>query len=294
MNTLSVGRAWTLVVVLILWAAPARAQFDLAGEWAPLVMEDWEHRWPGATLGDYTGIPLNEAARQKAETWDASVLSQQERQTQPHPAQYSFRGPGPNLHIEKVLEPDTGRLLGYTTSGAYGSADRTFWLDGRVHPSKNAQHTWGGFSTGQWVDNMLVVTTTHMKMGVVQRNGVPSSPYATMTEYWFRHGESMTMVSYLDDPVYLDEPMVRSQTWVWNPPQNVGPARVFEAVEEVDRPLGWVPHWQLGTTHPDLANELGVPIGVVRGGKETLYPEFRVTLQQLIEEAARVSRRGGR
>lgn len=286
----------TALLVLACLARPAWAQFDLAGEWAPLVMEDWNHRWPGATLGDYTGIPLNEAARQKAESWDASILSQQERQTQPHPAQYSFRGPGPNLRIEKILEPVTDRLIGFRTSGAYGSADRTFWLDGRPHPSKNAQHTWSGFSTGKWVDNMLVVTTTHMKMGVVQRNGVPASPYATMTEYWFRHGEMMTMVSYLEDPVYLDEPMVRSQTWVWNPPQVVQAPRIFEAVEEVDMPLGWVPHWELGTKHPDLAKEIGVPADAVQGGRETLYPEYRIKLQQMLEKqpAARESQQGAR
>ena len=286
----------TALLVLASLARPAWAQFDLAGEWAPLVMEDWNHRWPGATLGDYTGIPLNEAARQKAESWDASILSQQERQTQPHPAQYSVRGPGPNLRIEKILEPVTDRLIGYRTSGAYGSADRTFWLDGRSHPSKNAQHTWSGFSTGTWVDNMLVVTTTHMKMGVVQRNGVPASPYATMTEYWFRHGEMMTMVSYLEDPVYLDEPMVRSQTWVWNPPQVVQAPRIFEAVEEVDMPLGWVPHWELGIRHPDLAKELGVPIDAVQGGRETLYPEYRLKLQQMLDTqpAARESQQGAR
>jgi hypothetical protein len=275
-------------------AAPARAQFDMAGEWAPIILEDWFHRVPGATLGDYTGMPINAAARQKAEAWDASILSQQERQSQAHPAQYSFRGPGPNLRIEKILEPVTDKLIGYKTSGTFGRADRTIWLDDRPHPSENAQHLWNGFSTGKWVDNMLVVTTTHMKMGVIQRNGTPASPYAKMTEYFFRHGEMMTMMSFVEDPIYLDEPMVRSQTWLWNPPQVVGPAGPFESIEEVDMPLGWVPHWELGTRHPDLANELGVPIEAIQGGKETLYPEFRLKLQQMIKDAAaaRATRQG--
>ena len=48
---------------------------------------------PGAELGDYTGHPINAAARQKAESWDASILSQPEQQAKPHPAQYSMRGP---------------------------------------------------------------------------------------------------------------------------------------------------------------------------------------------------------
>ena len=290
---------WSVIAVFvglfsICSAAPARAQFDLAGEWAPIILEDWFHRVPGATLGDYTGMPINAAARQKAEAWDASILSQQERQAQAHPAQYSFRGPGPNLRIEKILEPVTDKLIGYKTSGTFGRADRTIWLDDRPHPSENAQHLWNGFSTGKWVDNMLVVTTTHMKMGVIQRNGTPASPYAKMTEYFFRHGEMVTMMSFVEDPIYLDEPMVRSQTWLWNPPQVVGPPGPFESIEEVDMPLGWVPHWELGTRHPDLANELGVPIEAIQGGKETLYPEFRLKLQQMIKDAAaaRATRQG--
>jgi hypothetical protein len=287
------GRIAGLAALIFLVASPARAQFDMAGEWAPIILEDWFHRVPGATLGDYTGMPINAAARQKAEAWDASILSQQERQAQAHPAQYSFRGPGPNLRIEKILEPVTDRLIGYRTSGTFGRADRTIWLDDRPHPSDNAQHTWNGFSTGKWVDNTLVVTTTHMKMGVIQRNGTPASPYAKMTEYWFRHGEMMTMMSFVEDPIYLDEPMVRSQTWLWNPPQTVGPAGVFESIEEVDLPLGWVPHWELGTRHPDLANELGVPIEVIQGGKETLYPEFRLKIQQMIKDAAARGARPG-
>jgi hypothetical protein len=281
------------LAVLFALATPASAQFDMAGEWAPLVQEDWIHRWPGATLGDYTGIPLNAAARQKAETWDASILSQQERQAQPHPVQYSFRGPGPVLRIEKILDPGTGRLVGYRTTGAYGGADRTFWLDGRAHPSENAQHTWSGFSTGRWVNEMLVVTTTHMKMGVVQRNGVPASPYSTMTEYWFRNGDMLTMVSYLEDPIYLEEPMVRSQTWVMNPNGQAAVPQVFQSVEELDVPLGWVPHWPMGTRHADLAEQLGVPIEAIQGGRETLYPEFRLKLREMIRNRSGASTNGG-
>ena len=108
------------VVAMLCGTTPVSAQVDLAGEWAPMVLEDWFHRVPGATLGDYTGIPINQAARQKAEAWDASVLSQPERQAQPHPAQYSFRGPGPRLRIEQILEPVTDRVIGYKTSGTFG------------------------------------------------------------------------------------------------------------------------------------------------------------------------------
>lgn len=273
------------VVVLLALARPAWAQFDISGEWAPLLHEDWFDRIPGPTLGDYTGIPINEAGRQKAETWDAQILTQQERQAQPHPAQYSFRGPGPRLRIEPLLDPVTQKLIGFRTSGTYGRADRTIWLDGRKHPSaRHALHTWNGFSTGKWVDNMLVVTTTHMKYGVYQRNGVPASPYGVMTEYYFRNGEYLTMVSYIEDPIYLEEPMVRSQTWVLNPPQEVGAPGAFEPVEESNFPLGWVPHWPLGTKHPDRAEELGISIEGTSGGSVTLYPEYRRELKRMRAE----------
>ena len=278
------GVAALSVVAMLCGTTPVSAQVDLAGEWAPMVLEDWFHRVPGATLGDYTGIPINQAARQKAEAWDASVLSQPERQAQPHPAQYSFRGPGPRLRIEQILEPVTDRVIGYKTSGTFGRADRTIWLDGRPHPSENALHVWNGFSTGEWADNVLVVTTTHMKYGVYQRNGTPASPYAKMTEYWFRNATYLTMVSYIEDEIYLEEPFVRSQTWVWNGPQTVGPAGAFESVEEVNMGPGWVPHWPLGTRHPDLADQLGIAVEGTGGGSETIYPEYRLKLKQMRDE----------
>ncbi len=259
--------------------------FDLAGMWAALVLEDWYDRVPGGGLGDYIGIPINEAGRQKAQTWDASILSQPERQGQPHPAQYSFRGPRPDLRFEQILEPITDRLIGYRTNGTFGRADRTIWLDGRPHPDETyGLHTWDGFSTGEWVNGVLIVTTTHMKYGVYQRNGVPASPYATMVEYFFRHDNYLTMLSHIEDPVYLEEPFVRSQTWVWNPPQNVGQRRAMEAVEEVDMGRGWVPHWPLGTVHPELAERLGVALEATVGGSITLYPEYRETLRQMRQE----------
>jgi hypothetical protein len=248
----------------------ANEGFDISGMWAALVLEDWYDRLPGAGLGEYTGIPINDAARQKAETWDASILSQPERQSQPHPAQYSFRGPRPNLSIDRITEPVTGKLIGYRTNGTYGRADRTIWLDGRAHPSER--------------DGMLIVTTTHMKYGVYQRNGVPASPYAVMTEFWFRNGEYLTMVSHIEDPIYLEEPFVRSQTWVWNPPQTVGQREAFEPVEEVAMDPGWVPHWPLGTRHTEMADRLGIAVEATVGGSITIYPEYRETIRQMREE----------
>ena len=129
---------------------------DLAGEWlAHARQEDEIHRIPGAELGDYAGFPLNDAGKLKAETWDASILSQPEQQARPHPAQYSMRGPGPNFRMLQVVDPSTSRLVAYRITNLFGNADRTIWMDGRPHPSPNAEHTWDGFSTGEWVRGAL-------------------------------------------------------------------------------------------------------------------------------------------
>ena len=56
----------TFALAVVLVAVPAFAQVDLSGEWGARVHEDQPHRAPGAELGDYTGLPINAAVRQKA------------------------------------------------------------------------------------------------------------------------------------------------------------------------------------------------------------------------------------
>jgi hypothetical protein len=260
---------------------------DISGEWAVVSNEDQPHRAPGPELGDYTGLPLNDADRQKADAWDASILSQPERQAQPHPVQYLMRGPGPALRIQKVLDPVTAELVAYTIAGGFGRADRVVWMDGRPHPSDYSEHTWDGFSTGEWVNGQLVVTTTHMKMGVIQRNGSATSPYGKMVEHYFRHGDYMTMAWTIDDPIYLEEPMMRSHTWRLNPNAFMTFGNGFESVDELgDRPLGWVPSYPLGATHPEFAQHNGLPFGATRGGKESLYPEYQLKIQEMLKADA--------
>jgi hypothetical protein len=267
-------------------AVPAAAQIDIAGEWAARVHEDQPHRGPGADLGDYSGLPINEAARQKARSWDASILSLAEEVAKPHAPQYFMRGPGPNMRVTKITDPVTQTLLAYTIEGVFGRDDRVIWMDGRPHPSEYAEHTWDGFSTGKVVGNQLVVTTTHMKYGVIQRNGVPASPKSVMTEHFIRHGSYLTLVSIIDDPVYLEEPFIRTSQWVLS--SNITPDQrfVFEPVDEVaGHDLGYVPHYPLGTTHSEFVQKLGIPPAAANGGRETLYPEYEDTLKKLIGDA---------
>jgi cyclase len=271
--------------LLALLPASAMAQIDLAGEWgARATHEDQVHRIPGAELGDYAGFPLNEAGRLKAETWDASILSQPEQQARPHPAQYSMRGPGPNFRMTRVFDALTNQTTAYTITGLFGNADRTIWMDGRRHPSIHAEHTWDGFSTGEWVGDVLKVTTTHMKAAFINRNGLPSSVKATMTEYFFRHDRHLLLVTMIDDPVYLDEPFIRTSNFVWAPANNIAPAIPFEIVDELGAmSQGWVPSYPMGTRHDEFAKRFGLPFEATRGGAETMYPEYAATIRRLRE-----------
>ena len=293
-------RLWSAHERLAQGPAPGgAARNDIAGDWlafdltagfANLTMvsaEDQPHRVPGPELGDYTGLPINAAARQKAEAWNATILSQPERQTQAHPVQYSMRGPGPNLRIMKVLDPITQQMVAYTIAGTYGRADRVIWMDGRLHPSDYAEHTWDGFSTGAWENGQLTVTTTHMKQGVVQRNGAPTSPYGVMSEHFFRHGlYSMSFVT-IDDPIFLEEPLVRTQTWSWAP--NTVTAWTYRSRRSTSSETsrsGGCPFWPLGVQHREFAEVNHIPFKATQGGKESLYPENQQKIAEFTSEEA--------
>ena len=267
-------------------ATPPVVRTDISGDWAVISNEDQPHRAPGPDLGDYTGLPLNDADRQKADAWDASVLASPERQTQAHPVQYLMRGPGPALRILRVLDPVTQELVAYTIAGGFGRADRIIWLDGRNHPSDYSEHTWDGYSTGEWdQDGHFNITTTHMKMGVIQRNGAAASPYGKMTEHFVRHGLYLMMFWSIDDPIYFEEPMVRSHNWTWNPGGNMGLGNPFEPVDELgDKPLGWVPFFALGTHQTEFGEVHHIPFKATQGGKESLYPEFKDKIAQYAAE----------
>jgi hypothetical protein len=285
-----------LLLLLIALAAsvPAFAQgqaggstCDMSGEWSARSREDYEDRaLLGTHLGDYTGFPINDAARQLARTWDASILSLTTQQALPHPPQYIMRGPGPNFRMTKFTNEE-GEVVGYKLVGVYGRNDRTIWTDGRSHPPDFAEYTWDGFSTAVCERGMLKVTTTHMKYGYHRRNGVPASVKSKLTEYFIRRdGVHLTHIQFTEDPVYLDEPLVRTTDFMLNPTQNVGPRGLgFEIVDEiVTWPKGYVPSFPLDTLPTEFADDLGLPFEATQGGKETIYPEYLIKLRKMMSE----------
>jgi hypothetical protein len=261
----------------------ARAQADLTGSWAPRYHEDFFERIPGPELANFLGLPVNEAARQWALSWDPSRLTLEEHQCQVHVAPYIYRGPL-QLRIWEEKDPKTQELLAIKNYISTYEQTRTIWMDGRPHPPEYAAHTWEGFSTGTWEGDMLTVTTTHIKQGWIRRNGLPESDRATLIEHFVRHGNYLTHISVVTDPVYLTEPLVRTQNFVLHerqlPPQAwVWPCEIV--VEIAGRPREAVPHFLPGQNPfvREFADRYGIPFEAAMGGAATMYPEYMLKLQ---------------
>jgi glyoxylase-like metal-dependent hydrolase (beta-lactamase superfamily II) len=261
----------------------AYSQILLDGEWSPQFHEDQPERIPGPDLGDYLGLPINDAARLRAESWNASRLTLTEEQCRVHVSPYIYRGPL-DLRIWQEKDPDTQQVIAIKNYISTWSQYRTIWMDGRPHPDAYAPHTWMGFSTGRWDGDILTVETTHLKTGWVRRNGVVMSDQATMTEHFIRHGDMLTHVMILHDPAYLTEPLIKSEDFLLN--LHAGNAswvyHCRSVVEITTRPKGEVPNYLPGENPfmQEFPKRFGVPENAALGGPETMYPEYRTSMKR--------------
>jgi len=64
-----------LIGLMMLLSLPVFAQIDPSGEWNPRFHEDNPERLAGPEIGDYLGLPINDAARLRGDSWDASILT---------------------------------------------------------------------------------------------------------------------------------------------------------------------------------------------------------------------------
>ena len=274
-SLLKLGGAGVLAgVMVVAGAAPTDAQVNIVGNWDPIFHEDQIERIPGPDSGDYAGLPITEAARQRADAWSSSILTLPEHQCKPHPSTYGWRGVG-NLRITPVLDDLSEQIVAYEAHIRWQEQRRTIWMDGRPHPPEYAPHTWQGFSTGEWIGDTLKITTTHLKAGWIRRNGLMLTDQAYMTEYITKHGNVMTHVYFIEDPPYLTEPLIKTNGFILRNDMEMDPYPC-SYVTEVPRAAGEVPHYLPGT-NPDgrnYADAWAIPFEAVRGGAETALPEF--------------------
>ena len=215
------------------------APVDLTGYWVSIVTEDWRYRMITPKKGDYPSIPLNAEGRRVADAWDPAKDEAAGDQCKAYGAGDVMRVPE-RLHI--TWEDD--RTFKVETDA--GRQTRLFHF-GRGQAAVG-EPTWQGDSVAQWLfagpqgrggvigqrggaarGGSLKVVTTHMRAGYLQKNGVPYSANAAVTEHFDRttepNGDSWLIVTTLiDDPQYLNGPFQRSTHFKkqadatgWNP-----------------------------------------------------------------------------
>ena len=290
---------------VLLFAQDTSGPPDIAAEWRLDNNERDTSSQP--PLGDYTGIAFNDAGRLRSETTPESIWSTPEYQCRPHSAPHQWRGLG-GARILKEQDPLSRDVSVYHVQ-FMRSLDRPIFMDGRPHPPAYAPHSWTGFSTGEWVGNTLKVTTTHLKDGYLRRGGPQTTDMYAMTEFITRHDDILTIVTVIDDPLYLDEPYIHSTTYTFDPTFRVTTESCSApAIGETggsDR--HFVPHFLPGSNTEALNEwitkggqitgqarnttvaEDWVPLAVARGGIKTLYPEFRSTISGTVVDAQKVA-----
>ena len=147
-----------------------------------------------------------------------------ERQCALWPPHYLVTGPF-GMKIWNETDPVNGTTLAWKIGAWEDRAETTIWMDGRPHPSENAVHERGGFTTGVWRGDTLTTFTTHIKAGNLRRNGAPNSDQEAMTTHYIRHGDLLTVVAMIEDPIYLTETEVISKNFQLDTANQIQPGR---------------------------------------------------------------------
>ena len=210
--------------------ARAAAPVDLTGFWVTVVTEDWRYRMVTPARGDHPSVPLNAAGNALANKWDPAKDEAAGEQCRAYGAAGVMRLPG-RIHI---TWQDDATLKVETEEGT-----QTRLLKFAATPAD--ADSWQGASAAQWevagggragrgggprpMGGNLKVVTTKMRPGYLQKNGVPYSANAVLTEYFNRtiepNGDSwLILTSIVEDPQFLTGPFIRSTHYKRLPDNN--------------------------------------------------------------------------
>lgn len=213
-------------------SARGSAPDDLTGYWVSVVTEDWRWRMVTPPKGDYSSVPLNDAGRAVADTWDPARDEAAGEACRAYGAPAVMRIPG----RVRIAWDDDNTLRVDTEAGAQTRLFRFGSTAAQGEP------TWQGHSAAAWEyaggrmrrgaaappGGSLKVVTRGLRPGYLRRNGVPYSANAVVTEYFNRtneeNGDSWLIVTTIvEDPQYLTARFVTSTHFkrldaaAWNP-----------------------------------------------------------------------------
>jgi cyclase len=254
--------------------SPQESGIDISGDWFTAGNMGESNAF--VMLVEYGGVPLSEAGRLYALTWSSSRMTLRQQQCAQYDPTRLLHGGG-NLRFWEQRDPDTQQLIALKLYGQITEGTRTVWMDGRPHPPPYAKHTFLGFSTGKYEGDVLTVYTTHIKRNWIRSNGEALSDQSTVVEHFIRHGNRITYVTVLTDPVYLSEPLVRSTDMLRAVRD---PEAWLYACDDGEQVLGrakdQVPNYLYGQNPylREYSEKRHVPLLGALGGPQTMYPEF--------------------
>lgn len=264
-----------MALLVTLSSHPALAQVDLAGLWRPLGRNE-----DGSGMaGDYAGLPLSAAGRWRAQSWVPDNFEVPEFVCRPHAWDFSLEAGAAQLRWTPQIDDPTQQLIAYHGRLSMREQETTVWMDGRPRPPEYVRHSWSGFNTGAFEGDTLVQTSTHLKEAYIRRWGPMRSDEATVRIRWKRYGNYLRATVIIYDPVYMEEPYVRTSLfWVLDPDLILPPYPCEEATETVVE-RGTVPHALPGKSlspgqNPNVTDKFGTPYEARLGGRETMYPEY--------------------
>ena len=197
----------------------AQAPIDITGTWVSIVTEDWRWRMIAAPKGDYPSVPLTPAGRELADKWDPAKDAAAGEQCRPFGAPNIMRMPG---RIRISWQNDTTMKV----ETEAGTQTRMFVFG--AQPPASGDRTWQGQSVAQWQFpgggrgrgaaagfGSMKVVTSRIRPGYLQRNGVPYSENAVVTEFFNRTREPngdqwLIVTTTVEDPQYLAARWTRS------------------------------------------------------------------------------------
>ncbi|HXE19882.1 MAG TPA: hypothetical protein VN629_09845 [Castellaniella sp.] len=276
-------------LVVMMFTGIVAAQVDLSGNWGPRSDQDRAKDGPGPWPDEFAGIPLNANGRAAGLTYPTNQGQELNRQCEPWPITYIMVGPQ-GERFTPVHDHNGLVIAWHVGSTAYDRLQQTIWMNGHAPPALRALHTYEGFTTGQWEGDTLHTTTTFIKDGYMERNGVPSSNQQTLDLFFTRHGDLMTLMGIVTDPVYLEAPwpLARTLQLILGNNGNLAASGADEIL--YCQPGEIVPSVADGyhtavELPPDAAKQAqflektyNLPRAATDGGPQTMYPEFAKTV----------------
>jgi hypothetical protein len=216
--------------------AKAGAAFDMTGYWVSEVTEKWRYRMMVPDKNDYQMVPLNPEGRKVAAEWDPARDQATGEACRSYGAVGLLQIPG-RLHITWQddhtlrLETDSGkqtRLFRFGgappanqelswqghSSAVWGGGEPRDRRDGFGGPAQDAKGNVVVLPPQRKDADYLKVTTTRLRPGYLQKNGIPYSSNALLEEYFDVFSDPYTKNTWLvvttvvTDPQYLVEPLI--------------------------------------------------------------------------------------